>query len=238
MDDEDKTEQPEDAQTPKAEQGSEQNQELDKPQAPSGEIMDRAQRRALKAQQNAGKKKKPPRDEIDEALAQGKLAEKKKRFRKKMIKRTSIGIGVVLFGLFLIWGFAPFKGGITFGICKVYLETHVRFPKHLRLSKVDNFADSVRIWYTQIDPFGEYRLENIQCFYGYDEDAKSSIIERIAINRRDVPQHKLDAFNKTLGIIAANPPDLTYPKRLPDSLRDLQINADEFRFQVNIPGLN
>ena len=226
MSDEDKTEQIEETEVPA------------KPQTPSGEIMDRAQRRALKAQQNAGKKQKPPRDEIDEALAQGKLAEKKKRVRKKMVKRGAIAGGLGLLALFLFWGFAPFKGGITFGICKVYLETHVRFPQYLRLSKIDNFGDSIRIWYTQIDPFGEYRLENIHCFYGYDEKTQNSIVERIAINRRDVAQDKLDAFNRTLPIIAANPPDLTYPTQLPDSLRDLRINSDQFRFQVNIPGLN
>ena len=211
---------------------------------PTGEMMDRDERRALKkaAREKAAaeRKAKAEPDEIDKALAAGKLGERKKLKRKKQIKMAGIGAGV----LFLFWAgsylFSPYQADLRFGICKTYLETSVRFPKYLRLSTVEDVIKSnveiypVRIWYTQLDAFGEYRMENIQCEFKYDETA-GTIIDKILINRREVDQDRVAKFNTTIPIIASNPPDLTYPAPLPDSLRDLQINADQFRFQLGLP---
>ncbi len=212
--------------------------EFDVEKEPVGEMVDRNERRAQKKAARekalAERKAKAEPDEIDKALSSGKLGEKKKEKRKKQFKMA----GMAAAGIFVIWLgsflFAPYQAGLSFGICKVYLENSVRFPKYLRLSTVEDFGDYIRIWYTQLDSFGEYRMENIQCHYVYDEE-RGTIIDKILIDRREVDKDKVERFNQVIPLIASNPPDLTYPAPLPDSLRDLQIDSDRLRFQLGLP---
>ncbi len=205
----------------------------------TGEIMDREQRRALKDKKKKEKAEKQAKqlDEIDEAMISGKLGVERKTRRKRQFKYA----GFTAFGLFLVWGMnyllKPFEAGVTYGICKTFLETNVQFPQYLRLSSIEEFDNSIRIWYTQLDAFGEYRLENIQCYFAYSEE-RGSYVDKITVDRREVDPEKVEKFNAVLPVVLASPMDLTRPQRLPDSLRDLQIDTDAYRFQVKIPGLN
>ena len=221
------------------------NDELEKAKAeeakkePTGEIMDRAERRALKEKKKkeAAEKKGKKLDAIDEAMATGKMGEQKKAARKKQFKMGLYGglAALVAWGGFYL--FKPFEAGVTFGICKTYLETNVQFPQYLRLSSIEEFESYIRIWYTQLDAFGEYRMENIECHFAYD-DQRGSYVEKIMIDRREEDPAKVEKFNTVLPVVLASPMDLTRPQKLPDSLGDLQLDADAFRFQVNIPGFN
>ena len=215
---------------------------------PVGEMTDREQRRKKKKEARAKKlealkSKNKEADEIDKAMAGGKLGAKKKAQRKQQLKYAAIALFAVLVFWFGNYLFAPYQADLRYGICRIYLENSVRFPKYLRLSTVEDVYKNnvdiypVRIWYTQLDAFGEYRLENIQCEFKYDPEL-GTILDRILVNRREVSQKKVDRFNVVLPLIAANPPDLAYPAPLPDSLQDLQINTDSLRFQLNIPGIN
>lgn len=206
----------------------------------SAEIMDRAERKALKEKQRAEEAaRKSPRsqDDIDAALARTKLANAEKDKRKRIFKWGSIATVVGLLGWGINYLFAPYAAGMTYGICKTYLELNVQFPQDLRISTVDDFGQYVRIWYVQVDAFGEYRMESIQCNFRADETTGAAL-EKISINRREVDPAKVAAFNTILPVILENPPDLTIPHPLPDSLENLQINTDAFRFQLNLPTTN
>ncbi len=203
----------------------------------SAEVTDRAERKALKEKAKAEEKAKkiePTQDEIEAALANSKFAEAEKLKKKKMFKGGGAFLGLVL----LFWAsgflFAPFKAGMTFGICRTYLELNVQFPQDLRLSTVEDFGNYIRIWYTQLDAFGEYRMENIQCHFRADE-VTGAAVDKILINRREVDPERVALFNHAVPTIIQNPPDLTIPAPLPDSLGSLQINTDAFRFQLNLP---
>ena len=204
----------------------------------SVDIMDRAERKALKEKakkEAAAKKVEPTQDEIEAALAKSKLAAAEKAKRKKMFKWGSILIGGGLFIWLVKFLFTPFTAGMTYGVCKTFLELNVRFPQELRISTVDDLGQSVRIWYTQVDAFGEYRMESIHCYFRSDEKMGAAV-SKITINRREVDPEKIDRFNNILPVVLANPGDLTIPYPLPDSLGNLQINTDAFRFQLNLPG--
>jgi len=157
---------------------------------------------------------------------------KKKRTRNRLIILTVIAV----LGGGIWYLFVPFKGGITYGVCKTFLQLYVRYPQYMRLSSMDDFGDSVRIWFTQVDDFGEYRLEPIQCYYRYPEEEEKMkygnvkfIIDRVTISRREIDPDIIERFNTSMSVVIANPPDLTLPSPIPDSLEDMQIQPELFR---------
>ena len=130
----------------------------------SAEMTDRAERQALKAKARA-EAAEPAQDEIAAALADSRLAAAQTARRRRLFRGAGALAGLALLGWIAHYLFMPYKGEMTFGICKTFLELNVRFPQDMRISTVDDFGDYVRIWYTQLDAFGEYRMENIQCHY-------------------------------------------------------------------------
>ncbi len=218
------------------------NRDDDKAPTLGAEIMDREERKAQKRKLREAAKKEREQDEIEIAVTSTKLGAVKKAKKRQLMKRGAYALG----GLFLVWMgsylFSPFQAGPGYGICRVYLENTIRYPLELRLSAVedlrplDSAPDSiggVRIWYTQIDAFGAYRMENIQCYFKQDPQV-GTMIDQIMINRRPVDPAKVKAFNDVLGVVAGNMPDLAYPEPLADSLEDLQIDSDSFRKQLMI----
>jgi hypothetical protein len=197
----------------------------------AAEMADREQRKAL--QKKEIKEKLVEQDELEKVLSTSAIGEARAAKKKQIFKYGlwAAGGGVLVWlGMYL---FAPYQAGVTYGICKVYLETTLRFPQELRVSTVEDFGDSVRLWYTQVDAFGEYRMESIQCYYKMDPQLGAQI-DKILVNRRPVDLQKIKDFNKILPVVMANMPDLTYPSALPDSLNDLQIDTDLFRRQLRI----
>ena len=206
------------------------------------EMVDREERKALKKAQKEAEKAKSKKlakepDEIEEALANSKLAEQQRVKRKKMFNYAFYIAGLT----FLFWAydflFSAYTADIKYGICKVYLELDVQYPQDLRVSTVDDYGTYVRIWYTQLDAFGEYRMEQIQCNFRADPVTKLAL-EKVAINRREVDPAKVERFNTSIPVIIANPPPLEIPPPLTDSLSGLQINTDAFRFRLNVKGVN
>lgn len=186
------------------------------------------------------KKKKPGKqkpvksqveEQIDAALAQSSLQAKRAKQKKQQFKYGLIAAGVLLVSYVIYWGFKPYQGSMAFGICKVFLEGQVRFPSLLRVSTVEEFDTFVRIWYTQVDSFGEYRMESIQCYYKQDPE-RGTVVDKVLINRREVDPRKVEDFNRSLSVILAHPPDLTIPPPLPDSLQNLQLDTNSFRKPV------
>ncbi len=156
------------------------------------------------------------------------IEEKKALARQKRFKRYSIIVGVFAF-FFLIWLVTkPFKGGPTFGVCKTFLELYVEYPQELMLSKVEDFGAELRIWYTSLDPYGEYNLDYMQCFFRADEKTGFAL-EKVMVNRRDVDQEIVDRFNPSIPAILAYPPDLTYPRALGDDLESLRLDPNLYR---------
>ena len=193
---------------------------------PIGEMVDRAERKLLKKK----KKAEETLDKVDIALQQGRIAEMRKAKRKKIIKIGGSLVGVLVLALAAKSLFTPYKAGVSYGICKVFLETEMQFPQYLRYTGMQDFGDSVRIWYSRVDAFGEDRMETIRCYYKYDEARGSSIVDKITIDRREVDPRKIESFNRVLSVVLQNLPDLIYPRPLEgNNLRDLQIDPNAFR---------
>ena len=202
----------------------------------SVEMMDREERKRLKKKQKEeedAKKVKPTQDEIEAVLAESKLVAAEKAKKMRMFKMGGSIAGVALLGYLGYYLFKPFEAGMTYGLCRTFLELYVQFPQDLRISSVDDLGMSVRVWYTQVDAFGEYRMERMQCYFKPD-DVTGAALEKVTVDRREVDPLLIDSFNKSIPVVLANPPDLTIPYPLPDSLENLQIDTDSFRFQLNL----
>jgi hypothetical protein len=210
-----------------AEGGAEPRKEGDGP--PDNEFQGRG---LGKKKKKAEKNKRPPKtqveEQIDAALAKSSIQSKKQLAKKKRFKYGLIAGGVLLLGYGVFWMMKPYEGSIAWGICKVFVEGMVRYPQYLRFSTVEEFETSVRIWYTQIDSFGEYRMDQVQCYYKQDPE-RGTIVDKVLLNRREVDRKMVDDFNRALPTIISFPPDLTIPAPLPDSLQDLQIDTQKFR---------
>jgi hypothetical protein len=188
------------------------------------------------------KKKEPKIDirseaekEIDTAVAETKLQEQEKLRKKRNFRRTLGGAGALIFAYLIYLGLKPFEAGMGYAVCKVFVELNVRYPDTLYFSSVETFGSSIRVWYTHVDAFGEYKLESTQCFYKPDPENKVPFIfERVAINRRDVDSEKIDHWNKILPVTFAHHPTLVYPTALPDSLGALKFDTDRYRKNLGL----
>lgn len=169
--------------------------------------------------------------DIDAALAGSVLGRRKRESRKKLFKMGLWLIGLLLFAYLLYWLFAPFKGSKFFGVCKVFLELTVQYPQELHLSQVNEFGESVRIWYSRLDAFGEYRMEAIQCHFKPDP-AYGYRLDRVTINRRDYDTAAVERFNASLPVVLQNLPDLTLPQDFPDNIGALKFDTDLYRRQI------
>ncbi|MCK6418834.1 MAG: hypothetical protein L6Q57_07855 [Alphaproteobacteria bacterium] len=163
-----------------------------------------------------------------DSAKEGFLARLRRRDRKSLIIAGGTLFGVILAGLLFNSFMAPKKGGMPYGLCRVFLELQVQYPETLRIGMVEVFKDSTRIWFTQIDGFGSYRNEPIQCYF-HREDGRGWVMDRALISRRAVDPRRIAAFNRSLPVFSEYPPDLTLPYEVPNQLRDLKFETDMFR---------
>jgi len=142
--------------------------------------------------------------------------------RGKLFALGATGVLLIII-VFALFSCGPRKGTILYGICKTYLEQDIAYPETIRPVRVEQFPSATRIYYTSIDPFGQYKLEYIECVYKFDAQNNLSV-DKVLVNRREEDQDKIDSFNKSLAAIVAGKPDLTLPPPLPD-IEQLLKNA-------------
>lgn len=159
------------------------------------------------------------------------LAQKKKDLRKKRTKNLLYFavFSILAYGAWFL--FKPFQSGMNYGICKVFAELQVPYPYTIYYSEVVEFSDSIRIWYSYLDSFGDYRLVPIQCYFGPHETYGFGL-DRVTIGRREIDPDVVERFNSSIPSIITNPPDLIYPTPLPNDPADLQFDFDAFRKQI------
>lgn len=169
-------------------------------------------------------------DDSPEAMLTQKLKEGKKLKRKKQTKIAIIGGGVLFIAWALNYLFAPFQLSVPYGVCKTYLELNVPYPKTIYVSEADFLADkSVRIWFSQTDPFGEYRMQSFHCFFTEHPETGKMIFSKIKMGKVDIDSATIDLYNKALPVLASVQMDLRYPAPLPDVISDLQIDVESAR---------
>lgn len=119
--------------------------------------------------------------------------------------------GVALLILILaIYSCQPKDGSMAFGICSTFLELQTPYPHTLRYTDIEGSQTAVRIYFTNVDPFGEFKQEMIECTFGPD-DVMGMKLTQVTRNRRPVDSTIVKKFNITLPTIMASDPYLVLP---------------------------
>lgn len=139
-------------------------------------------------------------------------------------KRKLIVIGSSSFLLMLVvlimFACQPPKGTIMYGLCSAFLEQIVDYPPTVQHLYVEQFPRSVRIYFNQMDAFGQFTQNTIEC--AADPKALPNIrFDTVLFNRKPVDPAKVERFNPSIPVIAASKPDLTLPEPPEDALKDL-----------------
>jgi len=132
-----------------------------------------------------------------------------------------IGIGAVVF---LAVG-QPRIGTWRYGVCKVFLDLHVRFPGTMRVNDVLEGPTAARISFSTLNPFGSVEVHELECDYeqAANGQAKLSTVIVDPTNkyiRRRIPDERVEAFNKTLPVLMAQKLDQRLPRALPAVLKN------------------
>jgi hypothetical protein len=147
-----------------------------------------------------------------------------KKTKKKMRMRTKVALSVIGVLSVLIWfGMQPIVGTIRYGICKTFIELQIPYPPTLQINTVEEYEQAVRIYFSHIDAFGSSRLNMIEC--SFRPDPRTGLaLERVRLNREDLPEEDLKSFNLTIPFIIQNPPDLRLPVFKGEDLMHLKID--------------
>jgi hypothetical protein len=157
---------------------------------------------------------------LDEAMAA--QAKKEGRIKKedveKIIKYGVIGIGLLLI-LLMVYSCQPKKGSMGYGICSAFLELNTTYPQTLEYTDVEFSNTAVRIYFSNIDAFGEFKHEMIECTFV--ADAKTGVkLSQVKRNRNPVDSKTLNEFNPTIPAIMNSEPYLVLPPEWENQLRN------------------
>lgn len=166
-------------------------------------------------------------DEIDQAVKASAYKTQRDQKRLTLMKWGGGTALLLTIGWWLFAGSGPQHGSVFYAVCRNFLELNVTYPDTLRITEVIEHGTYVRIWFTQTDAFGQYRLEPIQCHFEPD-DEYGWMLERITIRRRDVDQDKVEAFKKIVPILYNNPPPMVIPPPPADKLQHIRYNFNPF----------
>lgn len=131
---------------------------------------------------------------------------------KKKIKQVAYGAGGIIIMLIVlsIFSFQPKKGPMSYGICSTFLEMSTPYPNTLQYTDLEGSRTALRIYFTSIDPFGEYKLEMMECTFGPDEKTGMKLTQ-VTRNRRPVDAETVRKFNATLSTVIESKPYLVMP---------------------------
>ena len=172
---------------------------------------------------------------IEEEKPEVSLAEKLRAQKKKAQKKRNKRIGLLLFlGLFgyLLWYlFKPFMASAEYGICRTFLELTLPYPHTLYVSEINSLRDGrMRLWYSYMDPFGEYRMESFHC--KFVNDPETGLVQRVSeikMSKVNMDPKRLEYLNNALPYFHENPLILVWPSALPDSIGALQLDFNAVR---------
>ncbi len=176
-------------------------------------------------QQTVIEEEESPKSALAEKLKKRKLLKKKQRNKIIMIL-----VAMLLFSYVIWWGIKPFKASAEYGICRSLLELQVPYPHTIHVSELKFQRNGgMKLWYSYIDAFGEYRLEDFICKLQQNPETGYLEIAELKMHKIYLDPEKIKFLNNAMPYFAENPVILNWPRPLPNSLNDLHFDIDSFR---------
>ncbi|MAZ76829.1 MAG: hypothetical protein CMH31_05955 [Micavibrio sp.] len=160
-----------------------------------------------------------------------KLEDFIKWVKSNIIISLSIGVLILIAGYFIVQVIMPKKGNMIYGFCGVFLEQQMTFPDTLEHTYVEMYRSAVRIYYKNIDAYGQQNFSYIECSFVQDpqqgvqldnvifKSPVKDITEKFYDEERKrsfyrVKPEKIKLFNrsKSSAVIMSQDPDLTLPE--------------------------
>lgn len=167
---------------------------------------------APKSQKQVPSPKAPVGDiPLDEFLE--KQAKKKKaiEFTKDPKKIMYGGLGAfILLLILMMFSCQGQQGSVQYGVCSVFLEMNTPYPHTLNFTDVIDGANSVRIYFNSVDPFGEFKFETLECRFETDK-AGQLRLAAVQRNRREWARDEIARFNKQIPLILQGDLETTLP---------------------------
>jgi hypothetical protein len=157
---------------------------------------------------------------LDQAMAA--KAKRPSRFQKQDIEKFikyGFAAGALLLVVLMVYSCQPRKGPMGYGICSTFLEVNTVYPHTLHHTDVEFSNTAVRIYFSNIDAFGEFKHEMIECTFGPDEKMGMKLTD-VKRNRRSVDSKLVRDFNLTLPTVMSSEPYLVLPPEWKNPLSD------------------
>jgi hypothetical protein len=129
--------------------------------------------------------------------------------------------GVLLIILIAMFGCQPPQGTIYYGICGALLQQNVAYPETIKHTSIEQYPSALRIYFTHVDAFGQFKLEMLECVFKNDPN-KGIQMEKVLYNRQFMDQAIIDKFNVSIPAVILSEPDLTLPEPIPSALESLK----------------
>jgi hypothetical protein len=139
-----------------------------------------------------------------------------------MLRRSwrRIAIGFTFFFLLFVWyGFQPLNGGTKVGICRTLIELQLKYPATLKFSDVEWYKNTLQIYLTHVDAYGQNQSEFFECDFNPDLTLSDARRNRVSLSPDDIKN-----FNMTIPYIITSKPNNVVPRIPKDDLLGLQQN--------------
>jgi hypothetical protein len=147
-----------------------------------------------------------------------------KKFKFKITKKRLRNFAILaVFGLFLKWGFTPISGTPIYGVCRTLISMDLLYPSTMQVHEVALFDTAAIILFSNIDGFGSSELRQAECDFEVDSNGQLKLAN-MTYDRKPISREKLEASNKILPILFANPGDLVLPVSRGSDLASLKLD--------------
>lgn len=138
--------------------------------------------------------------------------------KKRSYKKWAFFTVLVVGGLFYWWAVQPiiYNGTILFGICRTYIELNTQYPSKLEFIDLRERGPKVSVEYVTIDAFGQHIAHEANCNFKRGDNGEL-LMDNFRLRRGVAAREyrfaienpeRIQAFNKTIPTIIANPPPL------------------------------
>jgi len=150
---------------------------------------------------------------------------------------AGVTIGLFIVTLMIVKACEPAKAGILYPICSSFAEQNVPFPETIKYNVVEQYSQSIRLYYSHIDAFGQFLTEYLECSFANDPE-KGLLLKAVVYNTvkevtekkplknkgrlYQVQQEYVDLFNRS------KTPQLIMQMDREDLDLTLPIRADNF----------